>query len=56
MDSQNQQVIYCVDDDEYRVYCNNCDELCFERYKNHLKLGTHTNKIYKRQRLDNTNK
>ena len=28
MDSDNQLVIYCEDDGEYRVYCNICDSLC----------------------------
>ena len=57
MDFENQEVIYCPEDDEYRVYCNICDLLCIERfYKNHLKSGTHTNNFYKRQRLNNTNK
>ena len=31
MDSENQEVIYCADDDEYRVYCKICDELCIEK-------------------------
>ena len=44
MDSENQEVIYCADDGEYRVSGDNCDKLCIERfYKNHLKSGTHTN-------------
>ena len=30
MNSDTQQVIYC-EDDEYRVYCHICDELCIER-------------------------
>ena len=48
MDSENQQVIYC-EDDEYRVYCNICDNICIERfYKNHLKSQTHTKNIRKR--------
>ena len=25
MDSENYEIIYCPEDDEYRVYCNNCD-------------------------------
>ena len=50
MDSGNYEGIYCVDDDEYRVYCKVCDKLCIERfYKNHLKSGTHINNFYKRQ-------
>ena len=48
------EAIYCADDEDYRVYCDN---LYIERYyKNHLKSGTHTNNFYKRQRLNNTNK
>ena len=57
MDSENQKVICCPEDNEYRIYCNICDKFCIERYyKNHLKSGTHTNNFYKRQRLNNTNK
>ena len=45
---ENQEVIYCADDDEYRVYCNFCDKLCIERYyKNHFKSQTHNNNIRK---------
>ena len=37
MDTDNQEVIYCEDDREFRVYCNICDKLCRERfYKNRL--------------------
>ena len=33
MDSdENYEVIHCADDDEYRVYCEDCDKLCIERY------------------------
>ena len=57
MDIENQEVIYCPEDDEYRVYCNICYLLCNELFcKNHLKSGTHTNNFYKRQRLNHTNK
>ena len=53
MNSENQQVIYCVDDNEYRVYCNVCDKLCIERfYKNHLKSQSHINNIRKIEQLD----
>ena len=46
------EVFYCADDNEYRVYCQVCDEFCVERYyKNHLKSGTHTNDFYKIQLL-----
>ena len=44
MKCDNYEVIYCPEDDEYRVYCHICDNLCLERfYKNHLKLQTHNN-------------
>ena len=48
MDCENQLVIYCEDDGEYRVYCDVCDKLCIQRfYKNHLKSKTHINNIQK---------
>ena len=51
-ESDNYEVVYCADDDEYRVYCEICEKLCTERfYKNHLKSGTDTNKFYKRQQM-----
>ena len=54
MDSDNQEVTYCVDDREYRINCSICDKLCIERhYKNHLKSGSHLNNFSKRQRLNN---
>ena len=38
MDSDKQEITYCADDDEYRVYCEVCDKLCIERfYKSLLK-------------------
>ena len=50
MDSENQLVIYCEDDGEYRVYCDICDSLCIQRfYKNHLKSKTHINNIRKKK-------
>ena len=53
MDGENQEVFYCEDDGEYRIYCSVCDKLCIERYyKNHLKLGTHLNNFYRRQRIN----
>ena len=52
MTGDNQQVIYC-ENGEYRVYCNNCDNLCIERYyKNHLRSQTHINNICKREQLN----
>ena len=53
MNSDNQLVIPC-DDNEYRVYCDVCDNLCIERFfKNHLKSQTHLNNIRKRQQSEN---
>ena len=53
MDSDNQEVIYCEDDSEYRVYCHNCDNLCKKRfYKNHLKSQSHNNNIRNRHQLN----
>ena len=51
MDSESDkyEVIYCADDEEYKVYCTICDKLCKEQfYKNYLKSQTHTNNFYKR--------
>ena len=53
MNSDKYEGIYCADDDEYRVYCEVCDNLCIQRYyKNHLKSQTHTNSIRKRHQLN----
>ena len=53
MDSENYEVIYCPEDDEYRVYCDICDKLCIQRfYKNHLKSKTHLNNIRKIEELN----
>ena len=53
MDSDNYEVIYCPEDDEYRVFCDVCDNLCIERfYENHLKSQTHTNNIRGREQLN----
>ena len=53
MNSDNQLVIYCEDDGQYRVYCDVCDKLCKERLsKNHLKSQTHINIIRKIEQLD----
>ena len=52
MNSDNQQVIYC-EDDEYRVNCSICDKLCIDRfYKNHLKSQTHINIFREREQLN----
>ena len=46
----NRENIYCADDDEYRMYCGLCDELCIERFFNdRLKSGTHITKNRKRE-------
>ena len=53
MDSDNQEIIYCADDNEYRIYCDNCDNLAIDRYyNNHLKSQTHLNKFHKSQRVN----
>ena len=53
MDCENQLVIYCEDDGEYRVYCDICDNLCIQRfYKNHLKSKTHLNNIRKIEEIN----
>ena len=53
MDVENQLVICCEDDGEYRVYCDVCDSLCIERfYKNHLKSKTHINNIRKIEEIN----
>ena len=47
-------IIYCPEDDGYRVYCEICDSLCIVRfYKNRLKTQTHINNINKRQIISN---
>ena len=52
MDSENQLVIYCEDDGEYRIFCDVCDSLCTQRFhKNHLKSKTHINIIRKIEEL-----
>ena len=58
MDSENnnQKVISCDDDGEYRVHCDVCGMLCIEQfYKNHLKSSTPSTNIRKRQQLNNIN-
>ena len=40
-ESINYEVIYCLEDCEYRVSFEVCDKLCIERYyKNHLQKLT----------------
>ena len=54
-EKNNQEIIYCADDDKYRINCDICDNLGIERfYKNHPKSGTHINNIQKTQRLNNS--
>ena len=49
---ENQEVIYCADDDEYRAYSEICDKLRIERYfKNHLKSKTQTNNVRQTEQL-----
>ena len=31
MGSDNQEIIYCAGDDEYKIYCNSYDKLCMCR-------------------------
>ena len=51
-DNENQLVIYCEDDGEYRVYCDICDNLCIQRfYKNHLK-SKNLNNIHKIEEIN----
>ena len=51
MDSDNYEIIDCPEDDEYRVYCDVCDNLCIQRfYKNHLKSRTLINNIRQGQK------
>ena len=33
MNNDNQQVIYCEDDGEYRFYCSVCDKLCIGKVR-----------------------
>ena len=47
MGGDNDEVINCLEDDEYRVYCIICDKLWFEKYhKNHLKSRTHIKNVH----------
>ena len=55
MNSDNQQDINCPEDDEYRVYCEICDNSCTERfYESHLRSQTHINNIAKNPQLINS--
>ena len=49
-DKNNYEVINCPEDDEYRVYCDICENLYIERfYNSHLKSQTHTKNIRERE-------
>ena len=49
MVSDNQEVIYCADDDEYITYRHICNKPRIDRYyKNHLELGTHIDIVHKK--------
>ena len=53
MDSDEQLIVYCPEDNEYKVYCDVCDNFCIERfYKNHMKSKTHINNIHKIEKLN----
>ena len=50
MNSDEYDVIYCREDDEYRLYCGVCENACIEQFhKNHLKSQTHISNTHKRQ-------
>ena len=52
MDGDNQEIIYCENDAKDRVFCDNCDKLCTQRFsKNLLKSGTHISINSKRQQF-----
>ena len=47
-----EQAIYCEGDNEYRIYCHICDNLCIERfYKSHLKSRNHINNNNKKKSI-----
>ena len=53
--ADKREIIYCVDDDEYRIYRDICKNLVFERYYNNRLISrTHVNNVLKRQWLNNT--
>ena len=48
-------IIYCVDDDKFRIYPDVCNNLNIEMYfNNYLRTRTHINNIPKRQRVNFT--
>ena len=51
-ENDNQEVLYCDDNGEYRVYSNTCYKLCTERFrKNYWKPQNHTNFIHNGEQL-----
>ena len=53
-EEKSYQAIYCEDDNEYRIYCHICDNLCIVRfYKSHLTSRTHINNINKKKSISN---
>ena len=49
-----EQAFYCEDDNEYRIYCHICENLCIERfYKNNLKSRIYINNIDKKKSISN---
>ena len=49
MDDDIHEIIYCAEDNEYRIYCKFCDKIAIDRFlKNEPKLQTHTNKNHKK--------
>ena len=55
MDCDNQEKLFCADDNDYRVFCDSCDKLDLDRlHNNHLKSKTDINDPHKRQRSNNT--
>ena len=45
-DNNNCEGIHCPEDDEYRVYCDICDDLCIERFYKSLPKSQTNNKKY----------
>ena len=53
MDNENHLIAYCPEDNEYKVYCDVCDNFCIDRfYKNHLKSKSHINNIHKIEEIN----
>ena len=53
MDNENHLIVYCPEDNEYKVYCDVCDKFCIDRfYKNHLKSKSHINNIRKIEEIN----